>query len=34
MDIKEIETIFTKHNIDAKGKAIFKKLFDPNSDLL
>lgn len=34
MDTKEIETIFAKHNIDAKGKAIFKKLFDQNTDLL
>ncbi len=34
MDTKEIETIFTKYNIDAKGKASFKKLFDQNTDLL
>lgn len=34
MDTKEIETIFTKYNIDAKGKASFKKLFDQNTNLL
>lgn len=34
MDIKQLESTFSKYNIGAKGQAIFKKLYVINSELL